>query len=314
MNKPWCRMLSAAVLVGLAASCSGNREAGEKSGTLSVYAAGSLGIPFSELLAAFEEDHPGIETSLELSGSVVAVRKITDLGRTPDILAVADYTLLPKFMIPDHAGWGVAFATNAMVLVYGARSVGADVISAENWPTVLARPDVLWGLSDPEQDPAGYRARMVIQLTEVLSGTEGLARSLLESDRLMIRPKSADLMALLQLGELDYAWAYRSLALQNGLPFVELPPEVNLGSPELADTYARVSTTVPRTGGEPVVIPGEPIAYGVTVPHGSPNEEAAEAFVRFLLSPRGGEILRGTFLEPLETPMVSGSPPRWISP
>src|SRR6185503_18609137 len=84
----------------------------------------------------------------------------------PDVVAVADYGVIAKLLLPQYASWYVTFASNAMVLAYTERSSGAAGITGENWWRVLLRKDVRWGSSDPNLDPNGYRALMVAQLAE----------------------------------------------------------------------------------------------------------------------------------------------------
>ena len=107
-----------------------------------------------------------MRTSQESSGSLESARKITELGKTPDVLAVADYAIIPKLLIPSHADWYATFATNALVLAYRNESAGALEIADYNWYRILLRPGIRTGRSDPALDPAGYRTLMVWQLAE----------------------------------------------------------------------------------------------------------------------------------------------------
>ena len=70
---------------------------------LTVFHAGSLSIPLHRLGVEFSKIHPRIRVSFESSGSVDAVRKVTDLGRSCDLLFVADWILIPKMMYDQHA-------------------------------------------------------------------------------------------------------------------------------------------------------------------------------------------------------------------
>ena len=84
------------------------------SGDLVVFNAGSLAVPFQRLLRAFGEAHPEITAKQENSGSLAAVRKVTELGRVPDVIALADRTLFPALLEPEYTRWSVTFASNAM--------------------------------------------------------------------------------------------------------------------------------------------------------------------------------------------------------
>jgi molybdate/tungstate transport system substrate-binding protein len=279
-------------------------------GELVVFNAGSLAKPFSQLLGAFHRKYPGVAPAQENSGSLEAARKLTDLGKTPDVIGVADYGIIPKLLIPKHADWYVTFARNSMVLVYSRESAGAREISGQNWWQILLRPGIRTGRSDPALDPNGYRTLMVLQLAEKFYGRPGLAAQL---ERAMppryMRPKEADLTALVQAGELDYAWSYLSIARSTGLQHVDLPREVNLGDPLLAKSYSQATVRFPaqhRAGADSLEFHGEPIVYALTIPLHAPHPATAQAFVRFIFSPEGKQLLQSNGFTLLDRPMVSG--------
>ncbi|MFP4545237.1 MAG: substrate-binding domain-containing protein, partial [Methanomassiliicoccales archaeon] len=66
----------------------------------------------------FEEDHPGVDVRREAAGSVATVRKVTDQGKEPDVVGLADYSLIPDMMYEEYADWTVQFAKNRMTLAY----------------------------------------------------------------------------------------------------------------------------------------------------------------------------------------------------
>jgi len=231
-----------------------------------IFHAGSLTGPFEKVKAAFEAEHPGVTVLLEPAGSVDCIKKITENGKPADVLASADYYLIPDMMIPEHADWYLTFAKNRMVLTYTDESKYADEITAENWYEVLDRDGVRWAFSDPNADPCGYRTPMVIQLAEDYYGNDQIFETLVEAHSnitvtgengtytihaadpkpdgttLTIRPKSVELVQMVQAGGLDYAWEYRSVAVQNDLEFIELPEEIDLSSIDFAENYATVRT------------------------------------------------------------------------
>jgi len=289
-----------------------NNLAGQEviEGPLLVFNAGSLARPFSDLLKAFKDAHPDVVPAQENSGSLEAARKLTDLGKIPDVIGVADYGVIAKLLIPRHATWYATFARNAMVLIYSDHSIGAKEINPQNWWQVLLRPGIRAGHSDPALDPNGYRALMVFQLAERFYRQPGLAGKLERAfpPRYM-RPKEADLTALIQAGELDYSWSYASLARTAGLRYVDLPDEIDLSNPKLAEQYARASVRVPserRSGRDSVEFRGEPIVYALTIPTEAPHPRTAEAFVRFIFSPEGKAIIKQNGFTLLEQPLLAG--------
>jgi molybdate/tungstate transport system substrate-binding protein len=279
-------------------------------GPLVVFNAGSLALPFGRLLVAFAALHPGVVPAQENSGSLEAARKLTELGKIPDVLGVADYGVLPALVVPRYADWYATFAANAMVLVYTGQSNGAGEINDANWPDILLRRDVRSGHSDPALDPNGYRTLMVFQLAERYYRRPGLAARLDAAiPPRYVRPKEADLTALVQAGELDYAWSYLSIARTSGLRHVDLPKEIDLSDPARAGEYAHARVRLPgasRAAGDSVEFRGEPIVYALTIPKGAPHPATAEAFVAFVLSAEGRRILAEAGLTPLATPRLGG--------
>jgi len=262
-------------------------------GKLIVFHAGSLTVPMQALTEAFQANYPGVTFETEASGSNAAARKISELGREADLMMSADYTVIDKLLIPDFAGWNVRFARNTMVIAYTDQSQYADEINADNWYDILPRDGVIYGHSEPDADPCGYRTLLVWQLAEKHYGVDGLNEKLIaHCPEENIRPKSVELIALLESGDMDYAWEYRSVAVQHGLKFVELPDEINLSMVEYTDFYAQASVDIAGAEpGETMTMVGKPIVYGLTIPKNAPSPELAMEFVRFVLGPEGQAIM-----------------------
>jgi len=288
-------------------TCAGVAFAGEDvSGDLIVFHAGSLSVPLKEISAAFNKEFPAVRVLLEAAGSRESARKISDLDRPCDVMASSDYAVIDSLLIPRYADWNIKFAGNEMAIVYGEGSRYAQEINARNWHEILLRDDVAFGRADPNSDPCGYRAVLTAKLAEKHYGKAGLAAKLLEKDQRYMRPKETDLLALLEVKAIDYAFLYRSVAEQHGLKWLALPNEVNLKDPRLADYYKTVSVDV--TGDKPgavVTVRGEPMVYGVTIPKSSPNPKAALAFVAFLLDKDKGMAIMEKNGQPSVIPAIS---------
>ena len=301
-------------------TASGAARAQTVSGALTVFNAGSLAAPFREALSEFKRRNPGIEPRQESSGSLEAARKLTELGKIPDLLGVADSAVIPSLLFPKQATWFVTFARNSMVLIHTDRSAGAAEINETNWYRILLRPNVRTGRSDPSLDPNGYRTLFVTQLAERHYREPGLTAKLLTAmpPRYM-RPKEADLVALVQAGELDYAFSYRSIAVTTGLKMVQLPDEVDLSEPARAAEYATATVKLPgatRAGADSLVMTGAPIVYAFTIPTRAPNAPAGIAFAKFLLSTDGQAIFRKHGFLTIDKPIIGGpgKPPSGIVP
>ncbi len=273
--------------------------------TLVVFAAASLSAPLRQVIDTFARRNS--VTALEEHGaSLELARRITELHRVPDVIALADQEVFPELLLPGATSWYAAFARNRMVVAYTDRSRHSKEITADNWRAILQRDDVLLGRTDPVLAPAGYRALLMYALAEQHYHEPGLAARLtVRSPARLMRGNAAELAALLSAGELDYIVEYESLARAQRFRFVALPPEVNLGDAAHAAEYARVRVVVGK-GADSVVRVGAPILYGLTVPGSAPHPRAGERFVHFLLGPEGRAMLRGANVDALDHAVFVG--------
>ena len=283
-------------------------SAAEPAGELVIFHAGSLAIPFKQISKAFTAKYPQVRIYREAAGSRTCARKITDLKKPCDVMASADYTVIDNLLIPDYADWNISFATNEMVIMYRQDSAYASEINGQNWPQILLRKKVAYGHSDPNADPCGYRSQLVWQLAEKYYQLPGLYRKLQQNcPPKNVRPKETDLIALIEAGELDYLFIYRSVAKQHGMPFVALPAEVSLKSAEHATFYKQASIKISgKKPGQFITKTGKPMVYGITAVSNAPNPETALSFVQFVVGPAGRKIMKQNGQPPIDPPHASG--------
>jgi molybdate/tungstate transport system substrate-binding protein len=262
----------------------------EPAGKVIVFHAGSLTVPFAKMEKVFEARYPKVDVVREAGGSTKMARMISELNKPADIMASADFAVIDKTLIPEKASWNIRFATNQLVLCYTEKSKYAREINGGNWYEILQKPGVVWGHSDPNLDPAGYRSLMVLQLAEKYYNKPGLYERLLANrPKENIRPKAVELIALLKAGNMDYGWEYLSVAVQQDLNYLELPEEINLGNYQYDDYYKQA--TVKVTGKQPgtwITRTGTSCTYGITLIKDATNPEAAVAFLEYVLDPEGG--------------------------
>ena len=276
------------------------------SGTMTVFHAGSLAPPWSQVEKGFEEEF-GIQVQREAKGSVGSTRKITEQGRKADVLGVSDFRLIRDMMMGEFADWYGVFVTNAMAIAYTDESAGANEISEENWWKVLTRQDVNVAHSDPAVDPNGYRSVMAMKLGAVPFQGETLydkQTSKALRDRAKVTSGTeTDLIGQLESGALDYAWEYQSAAASHeNLNVLELQPHVNLAKAtrEYADHYASVKV---KAGG--TTYTGAPIAYGITVPTVGENRAAGQQWVEYVTQGDGVDTMTEhgfTMVSPMVVP------------
>lgn len=276
-------------------------------GEITVFHAGSLAIPFKQVEDAFEAKYPQADVVREAAGSRTTVRKVTDLGREADVVASADYTVIEKLMMPKSTKWRANFATNEMAIMYNQHSKYADKINGDNWHQILLKDDVSYAHSDPNADPCGYRSQLVWKLAEKYYNEPGLYDKLdAGCPTKNVRPKETDLIAMLESGEIDYLFIYRSVAQQHDMPFVTLPEKISLKTNKYSDFYSTVSYDVNgKEPGEKITKTGRPMVYGVTIPKNTPNKTGAVAFMKFLLGKEGQQIMRKNGQPPITPAKVN---------
>ncbi len=265
----------------------GTAMAGEK---VIIFHAGSLTVPLAKIEKDFEAKHPDIDILREAGGSTKMARMISEVGKEADIMASADFKVIDKTLIPKFADWNIRFATNQLVLCYTDQSKFADEINAENWIDILAREGVVWGHSDPNLDPCGYRSLMVLQLAEKFYNKPGLYDRLIANrPKANVRPKSVELVSLLKTGNMDYAWEYLSVAVQHNLKYLKLDDHINLGNYKFDKFYKQAQVKVTgKTPGSWITRTGKSCTYGITLVKDAPNRDGAAMFLEYMLSPDGG--------------------------
>lgn len=260
---------------------------------LHVLGAGTLAVPFKEINAAFLKKYPDAEVQAQFGGSVKMVKQVTELHQPADVVAVADYSVIPKYMFganhqPRYADWYAGFAGNAITFVYTPKSKYAQQINSRNWYQYLAQPGVQIGRSNPDTDPSGYQTVQMLNLAGQFYHAPSLeAKVLANAPRTNIRDTETSLISALQLGQIDYLAIYRSDALQHHFQYIDLPPQINLSNPAYASFYAKgIAQTKNGT------LTGKPIVYALTIPTNAEHKALAEKYVQFVLGPVGQAILK----------------------
>jgi len=280
--------LSIFFLIGIFAGCHHNGPNTLQNSIL-IYHAGSLSVPVKEISKAFQNEYPEVEILTEAAGSVACARKIIDLQRPCDLMISADYTVIDKFLIPEYADWNIKFASNEMVIAYHQKSKMANEINETNWMNILMEEQVKYGRSDPNSDPCGYRTVLSIKLSEDYYKIQSFTENILTKNNRYIRPKETDLIALLETQTIDYIFIYKSVAVQHNLNYLLLPDSINLKNPDLSEWYNKFSVEINgKKPGEKTIQIGEPMVYGLTIPHNAPNKELAIRFTSFLLDKNKG--------------------------
>lgn len=271
-----------------------------------IYLAASLTKPLQPALDTFAARNDML-IQRESGASLEHARKLTDLGRVPDVLALADLEVFPQMLMPAHVTWYAEFARNRMIVGYTERSRHATEIDSTSWTRILAERGVEVGRPDPNTAPAGYRTLIMLQLAESYYRSPGLAKRILaNAPPKNMRPNAAELATLLQTGEVDYVFDYESVAAAYGFHALHLPAAIDLGDPSRAAEYQRARVRVKATGTDSVTFVGGPIVYAISVPKAAPHLAAAERLAAFLLSADGRSMMRAAHVDALDHAVFAG--------
>ncbi|MBN2336735.1 tungstate ABC transporter substrate-binding protein WtpA [Candidatus Bathyarchaeota archaeon] len=315
---------------------------------IKVFCAGSLLHPLNMVSEAFMEDNPGYEVEVEGHGSIQVIRHHTELDDPASLLLVADYSLIPVMMydapLPDGGGyytdWYIRFAGNEIVLAYTEASLYSGEVDESNWYDVVSRQDVKLCFSNPIIDALGYRGLQIMQLAEQhydepslfeesvgrhfdpeIETVDTADRTYIfvpeelkpSGGKVSVRASSIQIMPLLESGAVDYTFLYLSNAKQYGVEYIELPPEINMGSPENDELYRQAYVRFQYARFQSIGLDreGKTIYYGLNIPVNAPEPEAAAVFAEYLLAGRGRQIFAEQshpIYEPCYTDNLGGVP------
>ncbi|HZP46876.1 MAG TPA: extracellular solute-binding protein [Candidatus Binataceae bacterium] len=191
-------------------------------------------------------------------------------------------------------------AGTQMALAYSPQSRFAKSFAGKQaWYEVLESPGLRFGRTDPATDPQGRNVIFTLMLAERYYHAPGLAEKILgplrNSAQLFAEPS---LLTRLEAGQIDATVGYLSAIKSEHLPFVELPPEINLSNPADFDAwYSKASFTLSADGKTTTARP-EPLVFYAAVLANAAHPEMARKFVRYLAGPEGQRILRESGYDP----------------
>jgi molybdate/tungstate transport system substrate-binding protein len=237
----------------------------------------------------------GYTLDVTRQSSVLLANRIASGELTPDVYISSDANVMELVMGPannDRARWYLPILRSRTVIMHGTQSRFNNDIEAVRagklpWYELMQRPGLVLKRPNPTVDSGGYRAIFVFDLAERLYKLPGLKQRVLGDDNneSQYLDRSKD-FPLIHDGSIDVFVTYITNPLVEGMPFLDLPEEIDQSNPSMQNWYAIASYTNPR--GQ--TFRGTYAAYAVTIPVAAANPTAAEAFVRLLLSEKGMAI------------------------
>jgi molybdate transport system substrate-binding protein len=256
--------------------------------SIEVFHADSLAGPMQQLKKAFEGKNQGVTINLTSGVSRQLAERILK-GEVCDVFApsapaVIDEDLMTKKLAGsgrEAASWYVVFSANEMVVItakgnpLGIRQV-AD----------LVKPEVKFVRVTGEKDLATNRTIEFLKKAAALEGKPELAQKII--DGAMVDPSKPnsvpDTIRAVREGKANAGVVYYSAAVaaRNDVDIVRFPAGVNLS---------------------------DSIRNAASVPGTAKNEKDAMAFVKFLLSVEGQNILKETGQPPVVPAIRKGNVP-----
>jgi molybdate/tungstate transport system substrate-binding protein len=243
------------------------------------------------------------------AGSGAIANQIKGKLATPDVVELADpavNTTLMGAANGNYVSWYLTFATSQLVIGFDPKSkVANEFVKVQKhqlpFYKALQQKGLKIGRTDPNIDPKGYRAIWMANLAQKVYHLKGFETKLFGSveNPSQVFPEQV-LVARMLTGQVNAGVFYLSEVKDLGIPYITLPAKVNLGSKKYAKEYATQHFTT--AAGQ--TLTGAPIQYTITIPSTVKNEAGAEAFVRFVLSPRVRAISAAHGLLILKTTVV----------
>lgn len=276
------------------------------SGTVNVYYAGSLVNLNENLVGPAFAAGTGYTYLGKSAGSGAIANQIKGKLATPDVVEFADPAVNATLMGSangSYVSWYFTFATSQLVIGFDPKSrVAQEFRQVQkgrlSFYKALLQKGLKIGRTDPTIDPKGYRAIWMANLTQKVYHLKGFEQKLFGAPEnpSQVFPEQT-LVARMLTGQINAGVFYLSEVKDLRIPYITLPPTVNLGSKKYAKEYATQHFTT--SSGQTVT--GAPIAYTITIPSTVKDEAGAEAFVRFVLSPRVRAISSAHGLLPIKT-------------
>ncbi len=255
--------------------------------------AGSMGPLVDRGLKPAAAQALGLEIRGRAQGAYGLAHLIAAGSLRPDVFISVTAGPMRILFQAGKAGSATAIARTEMVIAYNpsgrfaAQLARAGRAGAPAWRQVLAAPGFRFGRTNPLTDPQGRNILIVMKLEARRRHDPGLPRRILGP---AINPRQifpeAEIMARLQSGQLDASSAYRFQPIAFHLPFVSLPPAINLGDPAHAREYESAAL---RLAGR--VYHAEPLVFYAAQLRAAPHPRRAGRFLAWLRGPAAQAIM-----------------------
>jgi molybdate/tungstate transport system substrate-binding protein len=297
-KRSWYLLGACLMVVALASAASITFRAAAKT-NLIIYTADAYTGEASYLASQFSTQYH-VPVAPPISGGSYALAREIQQGAPDSVFfSVALNAYTDSYLGARSSGWAIAFAVDQMVIAYSNATlnnpVGKSVVLSfeeaklngstaayfSAFSALTAAGDRI-GVSDPNSDPAGFRAWIVLEEAGYLYANHSenyfVDRLIADHDN-VTASNAAQLVAPLFSGQIEFLFIYRSAAQVKGLSYISLSPAINLGDPAYSSFY--YNFTYNLSSG---TVHASPIYLFVSVPVNAVAQKEALLFVVFTVN------------------------------
>ncbi|WAH38173.1 extracellular solute-binding protein [Alicyclobacillus dauci] len=274
---------------------------------LSVLYAGSMTKVMEQSIRPNADSALHVDFQGEGKGSDALAQMIRSGISKPDIFISASPSVNNKDLMGpnnhDLVKWYLTLAQDQLVIAYSPKSKFKNQLdeAAQGkvpWYDVLEQKGFQLGRTDPALDPKGTDTLFLFQLASIYYNQPSLESKILGSteNTKQVFPEET-LLAGLTSGQMDAIIAYKHEATEWGVPYITLPPQLNLGNSNLA-SYYKQATYQTKDGNTET---GAPIVFTITIPTTTSHKRQAEDFVKYMVTGDGHTQLIHDGFTPIST-------------
>ncbi|WP_298134730.1 extracellular solute-binding protein [Acidiferrobacter sp.] len=261
---------------------------------LQVAYAGSMGALMHGAVAPVMAREFAIDIEGRAQGALGLAHMIVAGAIRPDVFISITRGPMDIVLGAHKAREALAIASTELVIAYSPRTRFTSAFREAGraghaaWWRILEEPGMRFARTDPLTDPQGLNIVFMMRLAERYYHKPGLARRILGPviNHRQIFPEP-EVMARLQGGQFDASSAYKTQPAAMGLPYLSLPPAINLGDAAYEKAYDAVSLRLNGRVHRP-----SPLVFYAAVLTESEYPDAGERFIDWLRGPAGQAVLR----------------------
>ncbi|QGA54295.1 extracellular solute-binding protein [Sulfolobus sp. E5-1-F] len=270
---------------------------------VTVFVAGAY-LAILNYLAGQFQNATGIPVHVVGSGSFALASQIASQTPVPaNVLIPVAYIQAVELTGSRNPGWAIAFLSDQMAIVYSNYTTKSPYWSQlySNYTMAMETNDTKYwynffyllttkfslGIANPNTDPEGLYAYLILQMAGYLYSNHNISYfvNLVKANpNVKVAPSTANYVAPLKAGTLDFTFSYVSYAVSQGLEYLKLPPWLSFGYyPNETNWYSQFAYNI-SVNGQTLTIHGNPVYLYITVPLNASNTQVAYQFISFILS------------------------------